>query len=919
MSPAFICLCTVRDFPCRDRDGAPIVLSLSRIDDTTPLLAVISTVLGQDLNTTAIYPVLPGILLSVARHLPDADTAGVLKTMSERHTLSPISPGWLDDWHNVLSIPGLFSSSRPATREQAMGILEAVWEFVKDIPDYRRPLAALVFEFWKEQTKGRTEDMAVSVVYRILADEVVFRSAENMLDASGESEHSQVAHRILDFLTNLATEKEEEEEDAASIRTWDVPVSPQTMLALSNTSSPTLIRAQSELPARERDGGLPSLSAMSSFITNKFNPGPSRSRSQPRTATDNVSSVESPSATPPEPPLMPKSVGAVAALASVFSQLAFTPLVHVEGNMLLAIRVFEILVELLGTAECIRARLTVLQFLMRFRVDRDHKLYYASPESYDKDGNIASLAALINRNPRHPAAAEQAAMGQDLRTARPRVPQERDGRRPSRGRGGPSTKLESRSRSRTNPRLVSTPASIRQFKARDPMWSFPETPPFVIDLVDTPSEVLMSYDPSEPKDSVVLPWSRYLRKLVDIIEGEKEWEVLSYVLCHIPTQLANKHLFCGPKSKTVLQALVSSICTGILGNSFAAHVERWPDNLIARDAHGLAYHVLTVLISYKRCFPDLHIQHLVVEAFLQGLSGQPSTIKCCLHGLALSAFELQPSMTKYLSTVLNKLSDIMSNPVMAVHIIDLLAIIGSLPTLHSNFNEDDYKMVFAVALKYLQHYNHSGDMPISWALAQHVRIMSYYIVYLWFLAVDLHDRPRHIKFISRQLLLANEGRDEIDEPTEVCFDWLARYTYASADPRPAESMLSDIVMNPAVKPLHAEPAISEKTWVGGTAVITVRTLARRGWIEVVTRRCSGLTKFLCRVENVPMVTVGDVDPDMASVTAALTLNRGVQRNGVEEWKDEASSQEEAAIVVSRSTLCFMSSPSCSCRMSYGVS
>ena len=849
---------------------------------------------------------LPGILLSIARFLPDVDTSGVLETMSERNTLSPMSPSWLEDWSNVLKIPGLFSSFRPATRGRAMATLEMVWDFVKDIPDYRRPLAKLVFDFWKKQTEGRTEDIVVSVIFRILADEVVFRSAENKSDASGESEHSQVADQILSFLTDLAADGEEEEDDAASIRTSDVPpsVSPQTVHAASNASSPTMTRVQSELSARERDVGLPSLSVMSSFITNTFNAGhASRSRSQPRPAVDSVP-VESPSATPPEPPSMPKSVGAVAALASVFSQLAFTPLVHVEGNMLLAKRVFEILVELLSTAKCIRARLTVLQFLMRFRVDRDHRLYYASAEVYDKDGNIAGLAALINRNPRHPVAAEQAAMGQDFRTARPRVPQERDGRRPSRGRGGPPTKLESRSRSRTNPRLVSAPASLRQLKARDPMWSYPETLPFVIDLVEMPSEVLMSYDPSGPKDGVVLPWSRYLRKLVEIIDGEKEWEILSYVLCHIPTQLANKHLFCGPKSKRVLQDLVSSICTGILNNNFAANIERWPGNLIARDAHGLAYHALTVLISYKRCFSDLHTPHRVVEAFLQGLSGQPSTIKCCLHGLSLAAFELQPSMTKYLSTILNKLSDIMSNPVMAVHIIDLLAIIGSLPTLHSNFNDDDYKMVFAVALQYLQHYNHSEDMPISWALAQHVRIMSYYIVYLWFLDVDLQDRPRHIKFISRQLLLANEGKDEIDEPTEVCFDWLARYTYASADPRPAESMLSDVVMNSAAQPQHPEPAISEKTWLSGTAIITVRTLARRGWIEVVTRRCSGLTKFICRAENVPMVTVGDADPDMASVAAVLTLDRGVQRNGVEEWRDEAASREEVAITVSRLASCY---------------
>ncbi|KAF8874312.1 hypothetical protein CPB84DRAFT_1752992 [Gymnopilus junonius] len=107
---------------------------------------------------------------------------------------------------------------------------------------------------------------------------------------------------------------------------------------------------------------------------------------------------------------------------------------------------------------------------------------------------------------------------------------------------------------------------------------------------------------------------------------------------------------------------------------------------------------------------------------------------------------------------------------------------------HVNFTKADFKMVFGVALQYLQHYNRKHVSPtMSWALSQHVRILSYSAVYVWFLAVKLPDRPRHIKYITRQLLLANEGNTVVDGPTEVCFDWLARYAYVSADPRPANS------------------------------------------------------------------------------------------------------------------------------------
>ncbi|KDQ54499.1 hypothetical protein JAAARDRAFT_135282 [Jaapia argillacea MUCL 33604] len=301
-----------------------------------------------------------------------------------------------------------------------------------------------------------------------------------------------------------------------------------------------------------------------------------------------------------------------------------------------------------------------------------------------------------------------------------------------------------------------------------------------------------------------------------------------------------------------------------------------------RDAQGLAYHTLSVLISYRRCF-DTQLQHVLVEVLLAGLNDQPSTIKCCLHSLSLAAFEMQNSMTKYMSRILEKLSQIISNPAMAVHILDFLVMVASLPGLYANFTESDFKMVFGVALRYLQHHNRPGSsLGISWTLSEHVRIMCFYLVYVWFLAIKLPDRPRHVPFITRQLLLANEGKEKVDEPTEVCFDWLARYAYGSADPRPAGSLLNDIVTESQGLLPAAEAAISEKTWIQGNSVVTIRVLPRRGWIEVICRRPSGFTKFLCRAENVPIVGPGDVDPDFITSTAALLLDHDALESGSED-------------------------------------
>jgi hypothetical protein len=158
---------------------------------------------------------------------------------------------------------------------------------------------------------------------------------------------------------------------------------------------------------------------------------------------------------------------------------------------------------------------------------------------------------------------------------------------------------------------------------------------------------------------------------------------------------------------------------------------------------------------------------------------------------------------------------------------------------------------------------------MSWALSQHVRILSYSVVYIWFLAIKLPDRPHHVRYITRQLLLANEGNTQVDEPTEVCFDWLSRYAYASADPRPAGSIFSDIVLKPTTSNSEAK----EKTWILGNSVITVRALARSGWVEILSRRPSGFSRFVCRVENVPMVGPGDVVPDLLSIPASLIMER----------------------------------------------
>ncbi|KAH7911801.1 hypothetical protein BJ138DRAFT_1125766 [Hygrophoropsis aurantiaca] len=872
----------------KNPDGTPLIIPLSQPNEApTPFLRTLASLLARD-HSTFMAPLLSTTLLSIADNLTDIDTAKLPTIMFEQHDLSPASPDWLSNWKDIFSNATLFGPMRQLTRMEIMKALQAVYDSLKDMQNYRIALAELVYKLCEKQSNevpdDRDQDSAV--IWRILGDEAVLRSVEGQNKAGDTPSSSGISpsttvQEMIDLLTKVALEGvTEDDDDTASVNTSDTQ-SPTPYVSFSTGTStavsPILSRKQSEYKS-SKDTTMPSVMSILSSLA-----GSAGSRSQSLPINEQEDQPSEFVASPPPERILPRSAFAVVALVHIFSQLAFTPYSLSQSNADLAKSIFLILVKrLLPDAKCARARLTILQFMMRLRADRDHRLYFVEAH-YDAEGHIYSLASLIGRCPdssiTNPTQGEtEKSLSMDnsedliLRRARPHTAQERNGRRASRGRGiRPTQSASSRSRSRAPLPPTIAPAA---WKPQDTLWSIPELVPFASVDSDTPSEGLVSYDPLEETDRV-LPIAEYLLILLNILEKEKNWEILSYILCYLPMQLSNKHLFCGPKCREIIPKLLTSLCSGVASGEFASCIDRWPPGLKARDAHGLVYHTLTVLISYRRCF-DVPLRHALIDVFREGLNGQPSTIICCLHALSLSAFELLPSLKRCLPTILEKLSQIMSNPDMAVHILSLLTIIGSIRDLHANLREDDFKMVFGVALQYLQHHNRPGATPsISWALSQHVRMISFYVVYLWFLAVKLTDRPRHIPFITRQLLLANEGKADVDEPTEVCFDWLARYTFASADPRPAHSALSDIVMSPSTSTPSSspEPAISEKTWVFGNSIVTIRTLTRLGWIEVLSRRPSGFTRFLCKLENVPLVGPGEVAPDNTSIPAGLMMNR----------------------------------------------
>ncbi len=162
----------------------------------------------------------------------------------------------------------------------------------------------------------------------------------------------------------------------------------------------------------------------------------------------------------------------------------------------------------------------------------------------------------------------------DVRKARARFVGERDGTAALSG-GGASAVRRARppagaARGQRRRRCNRRHHRRRQLET---LWRMPEVFPFCISGPDSPSEVLVSYDPEGPDRILVLPISSYLLAIDHLLEKETSWEILSYVLCHLPVQLANRHLFCGPKSRQAISKMLNIICKGIFGGEFASQIE----------------------------------------------------------------------------------------------------------------------------------------------------------------------------------------------------------------------------------------------------------------------------------------------------------------------------------------------------------
>jgi hypothetical protein len=526
------------------------------------------------------------------------------------------------------------------------------------------------------------------------------------------------------------------------------------------------------------------------------------------------------------PPKLPGVTGVQSSLINiVVLGLVKMFITNMNTSALKGVRLYEELVKIAGNPECPEdARLTAMKLLFRLRADSEHRIFLTDNTESDY------LAGVLNRT------------GTTLEDGDATAHLKDDDTASSRSNWSSSVTQSLLLRNSTS---RSTPERHEKGKKRVPLWGYPEVRPLPVTPARESSPVLQTfYDPGsdfparegptlDPKGAIRV--SRWIEQLIPIIQQGCDWEIYSYVLCHLPSQLANRTMFRNCKAHITL--LRNFVCDQL-------HTNRLPDTDLPSDVKRAdiavsLLHMLTVLISYREHFAKNETEG-IVKAFQLGLHSWNRTAKPCIHALALCCYELPGSTSKFLSGILTKLSQIITSPVVSVHILEFLSALAKLPSLYSNFTEPDFRNIFGIAFRYIQHAKEtatqrsssharaaSRDAPQEHAsaeqsdLPQYVLTLAYNVLTTWFLSLRLSERPKYVSWIIRGLVLHDQS-NQLDEQSEACIDMLQRFTYSKRDLKPPDKLTSD--------------GIVTKHWVNGMTILTIQMHPESGVSRLIIRR-----------------------------------------------------------------------------------
>ncbi|PHH78007.1 hypothetical protein CDD82_3264 [Ophiocordyceps australis] len=522
-----------------------------------------------------------------------------------------------------------------------------------------------------------------------------------------------------------------------------------------------------------------------------------------------------------------------------------------------SVRLFNALVGIAKPSHCeMDARLTAMKMLFRLRADWANRIFATDdPES-------TFLATAMCRTDASFAKKQAEEAAQALRLSRGEHGLQS---RPSRGMSVGQSSIPDR----TAAARTSTGARGPQQKYRQ-IWSYPDQEALPEETPQLVSPVLLSCtchkdcDEDSSMEAGAVPFalemSLWLDTVLAVLQGSN-WEVYSFVLVHLPSQLSNHAVFTG--AIVQVKELRKLICEQLRTKSFQE-----PPNasgLRRADVAICLFHSLTMILSYHEHFTKSD-EDEIVQTFVAGMATWERTAKYCIHALSICCHELPLSTSKCLIQVLNQMAAIITQPHVSVHVLEFLASLSRLHDVFVNFREDDFRIVFGICFRYLEYAREkkcsnrsshaseasapttpsSNPMEASQAgtvddVPQYVHALAYHVIMFWFLALKLQDRARHVGWIAKKLFPDDSSSQAADEQAITSIDFIQRVTYADVDESSEDPYFNEARFG----------AIIKKQWLVGYSIITIKQATVSGWAQIIKRQPSGTSAYTVRETYTP--------------------------------------------------------------------
>ncbi|ROT43717.1 hypothetical protein SODALDRAFT_375856 [Sodiomyces alkalinus F11] len=527
-------------------------------------------------------------------------------------------------------------------------------------------------------------------------------------------------------------------------------------------------------------------------------------------------------------------------------------------------RLFEVLVNVARAPHCkTSARILAMELLFRLRADWTGCVFLTLDTECD------GLASCLHRTEAAMARKQNGDASQANRSSRADYgAPSRSSRAVSFSHAGPHDRTQA---------LRSASGNKQPAPTYKPLWllsdsgALPEPPSSIASTVlvshSAPVDRFLSNsdeasDTGKPVTQVVaLNVAAWLESVIHIFEHGANWEVYSMVLVYLPSQLSNHAFFRGALSQ--VQDLRRLLCEQIRLNAF----QEAPiaTGLRRADVAICLFHSLTMILSYHEHFQKDQ-EDEIVRAFVHGISTWERCAKYCIHALTICCHELPLSTSKCLVQMLQKMSQIITQPHVAMHILEFLAGLSRLHNLYVNFREDEYRIVFGICMRYLQYVRdktqsqRAGETPTATTtpmptpgltppnaadgvhpsatddLPQYVYALAHHVITFWFLALKLPDRANHVGWIAKNLFTEVDAMPSAEEQAMVTIDFMQRVTYADAgescpDPLFTKERFGDI---------------QTRRWLMGNSIVAIEQATATGWAQITKRQPSGTSSYIIR-------------------------------------------------------------------------